>query len=133
MGHPDKVADQISDAILDHCLAADESQPSGVREPWSPPTWQSSPARSRPRQKLSREQVDKIIRNMVREIGYNRTHRSASRPRPCKLHIQLHAQSPDISMGVDVGGAGDQGMMFGFRVQGNEDTDAVADLSRRIA
>ena len=65
---------------------------------------------------LSREVVDKIIRDMVREIGYTDPSIGFA-AKTVQVHINLHAQSPDISMGVDVGGAGDQGMMFGFACQ----------------
>src|SRR5258708_5106279 len=85
MGHPDKVADQISDAVLDFCLAAD----------------------------LTPAVVDRLVRDTVREIGYvDPTIGFAADT--CKVACHLHKQSPHIAMGVDTGGAGDQGMMFGF-------------------
>src|SRR5207249_2139869 len=62
---------------------------------------------------LSKPAVDKIVRNAVREIGYVDP-RIGFAADTCKVDCHLHAQSGNIAMGVDLGGAGDQGMMFGF-------------------
>src|SRR5437868_6364147 len=115
MGHPDKVADQISDAILDHCLAADPTSRVAC-ETMVTTDLAIVSGEITTKADLSREQVDKIIRNMVREIGYTDPAIGFA-AKTVQVHINLHAQSPDISMGVDVGGAGDQGMMFGFACQ----------------
>ena len=112
MGHPDKVADQISDAILDHCLAADPTSRVAC-ETMVTTDLAIVSGEITTKADLSREQVDKIIRNMVREIGYTDPAIGFA-AKTVQIHINLHAQSLDISMGVDVGGAGDQGMMFGF-------------------
>jgi S-adenosylmethionine synthetase len=112
MGHPDKVADQISDAILDHCLAADPTSRVAC-ETMVTTDLAIVSGEITTEADLSRETVDRIIRDMVREIGYvDPTIGFAAKT--MQVHINLHKQSPDISMGVDVGGAGDQGMMFGF-------------------
>src|SRR5436309_7886198 len=112
MGHPDKVADQISDAVLDHCLKADPTSRVAcetmvttdlvvVAGEITTKAW------------LSRAVIDDLVRNAIREIGYvDPTIGFAADT--CQVESHLHAQSGDISMGVDVGGAGDQGMMFGF-------------------
>jgi S-adenosylmethionine synthetase len=112
MGHPDKVADQISDSILDHCLAADPTSRVAC-ETMVTTDLAIVSGEITTKADLSRETVDKIIRDMVREIGYTDPAIGFA-AKTVQVHINLHSQSPDISMGVDVGGAGDQGMMFGF-------------------
>src|SRR4029077_3904440 len=62
---------------------------------------------------LKRETIDKLIRDVIREIGYVDPTIGFSAS-TCQILNYLHTQSPDIAMGVDLGGAGDQGMMFGF-------------------
>jgi S-adenosylmethionine synthetase len=108
-GHPDKVADQISDAILDAILAKD------------------------PLARVACETVittglvivvgeittdcyvdiPRIIRQTVREVGYTRA-KYGFDAETCGVITSIDEQSPDIAQGVDVGGAGDSGMMFGF-------------------
>ncbi len=112
MGHPDKVADQISDAILDHCLAADPTSRVAC-ETMVTTDLAIVSGEITTKADLSRETVDKIIRDMIREIGYTDPSIGFA-AKTAQIHVNLHSQSPDISMGVDVGGAGDQGMMFGF-------------------
>ncbi len=112
MGHPDKVADQISDAVLDHCLSAD---------PYSRVACETLVTTDlvviageiTTHADLSKEAVDWLVRKTIREIGYTDS-RIGFSAETCKIECHLHAQSGDIAMGVDVGGAGDQGMMFGF-------------------
>src|SRR5437763_3857043 len=112
MGHPDKVADQISDAILDHCLATD---------PYSRVACETLVTTDlavvageiTTRADLSKPTVERLVRDTVREIGYvDPTIGFAADT--CKVDCHLHKQSAHIAMGVDTGGAGDQGMMFGF-------------------
>ncbi len=112
MGHPDKVADQISDAILDHCLAADPTSRVAC-ETMVTTDLAIVSGEITTKADLSRETVDRIIRKMIAEIGYTDPAIGFAAS-TCQVHVNLHSQSPDISMGVDVGGAGDQGMMFGF-------------------
>ena len=112
MGHPDKVADQISDAVLDHCLTAD---------PYSRVACETLVTTDlvvvageiTTHADLSKDAVDWVVRKTVREIGYTDP-KIGFAADTCKIHSHLHAQSADIAMGVDTGGAGDQGMMFGF-------------------
>jgi S-adenosylmethionine synthetase len=112
MGHPDKVADQISDAVLDHCLAADSCSRVAC-ETLVTTDLVVIAGEVTSRADLKPETVEKIARSAVREIGYvDPTIGFAADT--CKVHCHLHAQSPHIAMGVDTGGAGDQGMMFGF-------------------
>src|SRR5260370_2955636 len=112
MGHQDKVADQISDAVRDHCLAAD---------PRSRVACETLVTTDRvvvagevtTRASLSPADVERRVRETVREIGYvDPTIGFAADT--CKVECHLHQQSANIAMGVDTGGAGAQGMMFGF-------------------
>jgi S-adenosylmethionine synthetase len=112
MGHPDKVADQISDAILDHCLAADPTSRVAcetlVTTDLAVVAGEITTCAD-----LSRATVDRVVRDTIREIGYVDP-RIGFAADTCQVLCHLHAQSCNIAQGVDVGGAGDQGMMFGF-------------------
>ena len=112
MGHPDKVADQISDAILDHCLAADPTSRVAC-ETMVTTDLAIVSGEITTKADLSRVTIDGIVRKMIREIGYTDPTIGFAAD-TCQVMCHVHSQSPDISMGVDVGGAGDQGMMFGF-------------------
>jgi S-adenosylmethionine synthetase len=112
MGHPDKVADQISDAILDHCLAADPTSRVAC-ETLVTTDLAVVAGEVTTGADLSRATVDRVVRDTIREIGYvDPTIGFAADT--CQVICKLHAQSKNIAQGVDVGGAGDQGMMFGF-------------------
>jgi S-adenosylmethionine synthetase len=112
MGHPDKVADQISDAILDHCLAADDRSRVAC-ETLVTTDLAVVAGEITTNADLSRKTVDRIVRDTIREIGYvDPTIGFAADT--CQVVCHLHAQSGNIAQGVDTGGAGDQGMMFGF-------------------
>src|ERR1700691_4405394 len=108
MGHPDKVADQISDAILDHCLAADPTSRVAC-ETMVTTDLAIVSGETTTKADLSREVVSCLMRKMAREIGYTDPAIGFAAT-TVQVHINLHGQSPVISMGVDVGGAGDQGM-----------------------
>lgn len=112
MGHPDKVADQISDAVLDHCLKADPTSRVACETMVTTDLVVLS-GEVTTKADLSRETLDKVVRDAIREIGYTDPNIGFSAT-TCQVDIHLHAQSGDIAMGVDLGGAGDQGMMFGF-------------------
>ncbi len=112
MGHPDKVADQISDAVLDYCLAADPLSRVAC-ETLVTTDLVVVAGEITSKADLSPAAVEKIAREAVREIGYVDPNIGFAAD-TCKVHCHLHSQSPHIAMGVDVGGAGDQGMMFGF-------------------
>jgi S-adenosylmethionine synthetase len=112
MGHPDKVADQISDAILDHCLATDPTSRVAC-ETLVTTNLVVVAGEITSRADLSTPTVERIVRDTVREIGYVDPNIGFAAD-TCKIHSHLHSQSANISMGVDTGGAGDQGMMFGF-------------------
>ncbi len=112
MGHPDKVADQISDAILDHCLKADPTSRVAC-ETMVTTDLAIVSGEVTTKADLSQKTVDEVVRAIIREIGYTDS-RIGFAADTCKVVSHLHTQSPDIAMGVDEGGAGDQGMMFGF-------------------
>lgn len=112
MGHPDKVADQISDAILDHCLKADPTSRVAC-ETMVTTDLAIVSGELTTKADLSTKAIDEIVRSTIRDIGYTDP-RIGFAADTCKVVSHLHTQSPDIAMGVDLGGAGDQGMMFGF-------------------
>jgi S-adenosylmethionine synthetase len=112
MGHPDKVADQVSDAVLDHCLATDPMSRVAC-ETLVTTDLVVIAGEVTSKADLSPAAVEKIARAAIREIGYVDPNIGFAAD-TCKIHCHLHAQSQHIAMGVDTGGAGDQGMMFGF-------------------
>jgi S-adenosylmethionine synthetase len=125
MGHPDKVADQISDAVLDFCLAADPVSRVAC-ETLVTTDLAVVAGEITTKAALTREAVDKLVRDVIREIGYVAKDRAEQEEigftaDACQVDCRIHAQSPHISQGVDVGGAGDQGMMFGFACTETED------------
>jgi S-adenosylmethionine synthetase len=108
-GHPDKIADQISDAILDAVLAADRGGRVAcetlvttglafIAGEITTETYVEFPA---------------IVRETIREIGYTRA-KFGFDSETCAVISSIDPQSPDISQGVNTGGAGDQGLMFGY-------------------
>lgn len=108
-GHPDKIADQVSDAILDACLAQD---------PYSRVACETLTCTGLvvvAGEITTKAYVDfqKLVRDTVREIGYDDAEKGFD-CNTCGVISTINSQSPDIAQGVDTGGAGDQGMMFGF-------------------
>jgi S-adenosylmethionine synthetase len=118
MGHPDKVSDQISDAVLDFCLQHDPASRVAC-ETLVTTDLAVVAGEITTKAPLTREAVDRLVRDVIREIGYVAKD-AAEREEigftadGCQVDCRVHAQSPHISQGVDTGGAGDQGMMFGF-------------------
>jgi S-adenosylmethionine synthetase len=112
MGHPDKVADQISDAVLDFCLSADPMSRVAC-ETLVTTDLAVVAGEITTKADLTPAAVDRLVRETVREIGYVDPAAGFAAD-TCKVECHLHKQSPHIAMGVDTGGAGDQGMMFGF-------------------
>ncbi len=108
-GHPDKLCDYISDNILDECLKQDENSRVAVE------TFASKNKITIAGQITTKAQinVEEITRNVIKEIGYDNEQTDIDY-RTCKIDINITKQSPDIAMGVDIGGAGDQGIMFGY-------------------
>ncbi len=100
-GHPDKVCDQISDAILDACLAQDPKARVAVESFGSHGTLMLGGELTT----TAKIDAEAIARQVYKDIGYTDE---------LKLLNTIVTQSPDISQGVDTGGAGDQGIMYGF-------------------
>ncbi len=109
-GHPDKIADQISDAVLDACIAGDKT--SRVACEVFCTTGQVVVGGEITTSTYV--DIQKIVRNKIDEIGYKQGMGFDS---DCGVLNAIHEQSPDIAMGVDIGGAGDQGIMFGGAVK----------------
>ncbi len=108
-GHPDKIADQISDAVLDAVLTDD---PTG-RVACEVLVTTGTCIVAGEITTTTYVDVPRIARNTIDDVGYNDATYGFD-CHTCGVHNLIQAQSPDIAMGVDPGGAGDQGLMFGF-------------------
>ena len=108
-GHPDKIADQISDAILDAALTEDPTSRVACE------TLLTTGLVIIAGEITTKAQIDYqgIARRVIGEIGYTRAKYGFDNE-TCSILCAIHQQSPDIAMGVDTGGAGDQGLMFGY-------------------
>ena len=118
MGHPDKVADQISDAVLDFCLKHDPMSRVAC-ETLVTTDLAVVAGEITTGAPLNREAIDGIVRDVIREIGYvakddEERAEIGFTADACQVDCRIHSQSQHISQGVDNGGAGDQGLMFGF-------------------
>jgi S-adenosylmethionine synthetase len=108
-GHPDKICDQISDTVLDALLAQDNQSrvacecmvTTGLAFVGGEITTKGY------------IEVQDLVRQVIRDIGYTKSEYRFDAD-SCSVISAIHAQSPDIARGVDTGGAGDQGMMFGY-------------------
>lgn len=132
-GHPDKLADLISDSILDECLKQDKNSRVAVE------TFVSGNEVTIAGQitSLAKINIDEIARNTIKQIGYDDCNIDMDY-RTCKINVNITRQSPDIAMGVDIGGAGDQGIMFGYASDETENympyaIDMAHKLSQRLA
>ena len=108
-GHPDKICDQISDAVLDELLRQDENSRVACEVT-------ASTGLVHIMGEITTEgyvDLQKIVRDVVRDIGYTRAKYGFDAD-TCAVLSNVDEQSPDIAMGVNPGGAGDQGMMFGY-------------------
>jgi len=108
-GHPDKIADQISDAIVDACLAEDPHSRVACE------TLLTTGLAFIAGEITTKAYVDfpAIVRGTVQSVGYTDASYGFD-AQTCSVISSIHEQSPDIKQGVDPGGAGDQGMMFGY-------------------
>src|SRR5215212_7988543 len=115
-GHPDKIADQISDSILDAILTQDPASRVACE------TLVTTGLAVVAGEITTSAYVDfqEVVRATINEIGYNRG-KFGFDGETCAVLSSIHSQSPDIAMGVDTGGAGDQGMMFGFACSETEE------------
>lgn len=108
-GHPDKLCDQISDAILD---AIYEKDPQG-RVACETLVTTGLAIVAGEITTSSYVEIPKLVRSVIHDIGYNDME-GGFNYKTCGVITAIQEQSPDIAMGVDTGGAGDQGMMFGY-------------------
>jgi S-adenosylmethionine synthetase len=108
-GHPDKIADQISDAVLDAVLTDDQE----ARVACETLVTTGLVVIAGEITTSAHIEFAKVARETIREIGYTRAKYGFDCD-TCSVLTSIDRQSPDIAMGVDTGGAGDQGLMFGF-------------------
>lgn len=108
-GHPDKIADQISDAILDALLKEDPMSRVACETMLTTGlVFVAGEITTK-----AYVEIPDIVRNTIKDIGYTRA-KYGFDYETCAVITSIHSQSPDIAMGVDTGGAGDQGLMFGY-------------------
>ena len=108
-GHPDKLCDAISDAILDECLRQDPTSRVGCE------CYATTNHIIIGGEITTKANIDykAIAREVIKEIGYSNVKYGLDY-KTCKIDVYVKTQSPDIALGVDKDGAGDQGMMFGY-------------------
>ena len=128
-GHPDKVCDNISDTILDECLKQDENSRVAIE------TFASSNTITIAGQITStaRIKISEIVREKLKEIGYD-NEKTDIDYRTCNINADITKQSSDIALGVDIGVAGDQGIMFGYACDETESYMPYAiDMAHKLA
>jgi S-adenosylmethionine synthetase len=132
-GHPDKLADQISDTLIDHFLAFDQDARVAIE---TLVTTGQVVLAGEVKSSIYLD-VQKITREVIRKVGYTKSDYMFE-ANSCGILSAIHEQSPDISRGVDRGnpedqGAGDQGIMFGYATDETENYMPLAlDISHRL-
>ena len=115
-GHPDKIADQISDSILDAILAQDPT----ARVACETLVTTGLAVVAGEITTTARIEYQDVVRAAIADVGYTRA-KYGFDAETCAVLSAIHRQSPDIAQGVDTGGAGDQGLMFGFACRETEE------------
>jgi S-adenosylmethionine synthetase len=112
-GHPDKVCDQISDAVLDAYIAIDKTARVACETFATTGLVVVGGEITTTVEAKAKVEPTEIVRQVIHEIGYNKSEYKFTAD-SCGVISAIQTQSKDIAMGVDTGGAGDQGMMFGY-------------------
>ena len=116
-GHPDKICDQISDAMLDELIKQDPDSRVAI-ETMATTGFVAVAGEVTSKAQFDKSAQEQLVRKVIREIGYNDPELKFD-DKSCKIELRLHSQSPDISQGITATenkeqGAGDQGLMFGY-------------------